>query len=187
MTSFNGTLEAPGYGTQQIRVLSIGHGVSIVSTEAQAKNKHAIYMTKRTSGSFGLTLQVKRDEVTDLADWLIGYGRLLSDPADPVGPMKVSVPSRNFSKVAIPAASEYGGAIPYGDRVGVLTFRMELSFIGARDPLEYTSELLSSFQKTINDPINTTFFYPAATQLSGVQTAEEVLYGPWWNKPPPVT
>lgn len=92
--------------------------------------------------------------------------------------MTVTVPSRNFHKVAVPESG-----IGYARRAADFTYRMSLRFMGSRDPLDQdATPLLARIEMARFDITNAPWFYPHSTPLNGGEAVEDSLYR---DKPEP--
>lgn len=170
----NGTITIEGYGSRRIRVVQIGHGMSIATGPGsgdQSKHETAFHALKRTSGSFGITLIFsKRSEHDAFVAWYQDYTRKLSDGMV-LAPMHVEVPSRKFSKVGIPKGSI---SLDY-DRFKFV-WRLSLAFEGTRDPLEFDHPGVSEFKMAVlGANAEVPYYLPAMTPVDGT-TGEQTLY-----------
>lgn len=171
--TYNGYLTASGWGTLYVRVMTIGHGMSVISSgTAYSRGGRELYLTRRTSGSFGATfLCTSFQEYRDFGTWIKEYGQRLAVDAPTVGPVRVVCPSRNFDKVAVP------NGITFGDRVDAVTYPISINFMGSRDPVSMTNEFLSEYRdpEGSDDP-SLPYYYPGGTQLSGTAKGVDSLF-----------
>lgn len=159
--NYNCVMSASGWGAIYVKVLTIGHGISIVANSSTQRFSRALYVEKRSSGSFGLVLVCSSPaEHKALGDWIMGYGRLAADPDGQVGSVRVVCPVREFDKVAIP------DSVTFGDTYDQITYPVSINFVGSRDPVPYTADFVSSFSMPSGDP-DLPYYYPAGHQLSG--------------------
>jgi hypothetical protein len=167
----NCTLSASGYGTYAVDAVRIQHGMGIVSSEDQSRNGAAFYPTKRTSGSFGMTVEfADHSEFEKFNTWIENYCRRIANPETTgVGQMRVQCPAVEFDKIAI-ISGERGPATTHGDDWNAVKYAVTLNFEGARDSLALTSPLLSEFRRPSDawDGVNgSTNFYPSGKQQEG--------------------
>lgn len=162
---YNGKMVAIGWGSLWVKVKSIRYGMSIMSSEDSTRFSKVVYPQKVTDAGFVLgivfTTEARRRSVADL---LQGYARLAGDPDSGVGPMVVAVPKRKFVRIGIPVRG-----VDYDDRVGAITYSMDIQFVGTSDPLNVgTTKNLSH----VDDVTQTnSMFYPVA-----VGPLEDQLY-----------
>lgn len=168
----NGTFSASGWGVIHVKITSIGHGMSVVSTTSQGRRGRSLYVTRRTSGSFGLQVMCSSYEsYKELGEWIQGYGRRLADGAGAtVGPVRVTCPSRNFDKIAVPSG------VSFGDTVHSHTYPVSINFLGTSDPLPLTALYSSSFVLPSNAEPSLPYFYPGGTQLTGDETGVDSMF-----------
>lgn len=167
-------LSAGGHGDYEVTVTTISHGISIAAgAPDQARNHRAYYFSRRTSGSFTLGLVFTSQKAYgDFGAWLQAYGSKVSAPGVKVGAMRVSIPSREFERVAVPVSGT-----TYGEQVGQVSYPMSLRFDGGRDSEDFSSPAISQFVAPIFNQEESAFFYPGGTQLSGAGSKEDALYG----------
>ena len=175
--NYNARMSASGWGEIYVKVMTIGHGMSVISSESTTRFGNTTYVEAVTGGSFTLDLICSSyTEWERLGLWIRGYGRKVADPAGGVGPVRVECGVRNFDKVAIPSLAEFG------DAVKPATYRTSIRFLGARDPVPLTSEFTSNFVLPASTDESLPYYYPAGTQLSGSGKGDDALY----NYPPEV-
>lgn len=168
---WNALMTASGWGTIYVKVQTIGHGISVVSTSSTGRKARTLYITRRTSGSFGVTfICTSYDEYKALGDWIMGYGKRLATEAPSVGPVRMICPSRNFDKVAVPKG------VSFGDDAMTHTYPVSIDFIGSRDPVPLTADYVSSFSLPADSDPSLPYYYPAGEQLSGEQTGVDSMF-----------
>lgn len=186
MANENCSLSARNYGSFSVKVETVSHGINLIGSDTNYARHHRVfYLTKRTSGSFVLGMVFSSAREADrFARWLEQYGRLLSSPNSKLGPMRVTIPRRRFDKTAIPTEG-----ITYGDDVRRLAPRMQIRFVGSRDPVAFNSNLLSKFilpgAEAIRNNPEIPYFYPAGAQLKGDEFGLDYLYDNTEIEPPP--
>jgi len=174
----NMLLSVPNYGTYSLQCIALHHGINIIQREDVARMSKALYVTKRTSGSFIITVIFPTHaEQEKFSNWLQEYGRRRSNPnaANTTIPqaMRAMLPARKFDKYGVPAAKSAG--IPYGDRAAMAAYRTTIEFVGTRDVLEDSSPAISSFTAPTGDKA-APYFYPAGEQLGKGEKGEDWLY-----------
>lgn len=169
-TGENATLTVAGYGTRSVLVETVAHGMSVVSSTDDARNHRAFYTNKVTSGSFDLAMAfLSHASYQSWSSWMMEYLRRLADGK--LGPMRVKVPRFSFDKIGVPNA-----AVPFGDTMGIIVYRTQMTFIGTSDPLDPSSynETVSQFRNAGKDEKIAPYFYPAGTQKAeGGDTYDE--------------
>jgi hypothetical protein len=176
---YNAVISARGrdnnYGSRYLRVVSVSYGINIAADEAETKFGGAFYPRRVDSASFTLNIIfTSEQERAKFGRWLVRYGRRISSPSNPYGPMRVIIPLRRFDRLAVPTTG-----IKFGDRRDQVTYPMMIPFRGARDPLSLDSEAISTFH--LNKKARRTearHFYPAADQLTGNKKGVDSLYDP---------
>ena len=171
----NCVLSIPEFGRITVRALNVTHGMNIVAYagEGQSRKGKAFYSSKRTSGSFELSLIfAKYESYHAVCQWLELYSRWMSDPTTPTIPCRVMIPARNFDKTGV-----LEDGITFGTAVGDVTYTIQLAFIGSRDPIEMNDVTVSNFTLGArrDDPA-LPYFYPAGTQLKGSTGGLDDLY-----------
>jgi len=171
-STYNGLLTAQGWGTLYVRIMSIGHGMSIVSSGSKSRRGRTVYITRRTSGSFGVNFLCASSQEYDIfGAWIRGYGERLARSAPTVGPVRVMCPSRNFDKVAIPKG------VTFGDTSLSHIYPISIQFLGSRDPVPLTSDFTSTFVlPNHSDDPSLPYYYPGGTQLSGDEKGIDSLF-----------
>lgn len=174
MGDANCTISIPDFGAVRVKALRVVHGMSVVSYSAGGESRHgeAFYSSKRTSGSFELTIQFgSYGGYHRVAQWLKRYMIWAGNPKALATPVRVQIPNRDFDKTG---ALESG--VSFGDRVAATSYQMELAFVGARDPLEMGGDYVSKFVKPKVRDTAVPFFYPGWVQLSGLQNGWDTFY-----------
>ena len=143
MAGENCLLSIKDYGTRRVVVTRVTHGMSVFTfnnDESQSRHRKQFLTFKRTSGSFDLSLIFTSSQARDrLSEWFRTYLIQASDPNGVTHPVRVTIPSRQFDKTGI-----LEGELEYGDIVGTPTYKLELKFMGSRDPLDLTNDQLRS-------------------------------------------
>lgn len=173
--STNCTISVARFGHLHVRATRVVHGMSIVAyaPEGQSRRGKTFYSSKRTSGSFDIRLVFSKYAIYEtVCDWLERYGRWATDPNTIAAPCRVTVPARNFDMTGV-----LKGGVTFGDAVGTVVHAVDLAFVGSRDPLEFDSPILSTFERgrRTDDPA-LPHFYPAGTQLTGRTDGWDTLY-----------
>ena len=170
----NMVLNAMGYGTTTVHCVEVNHGINIIADEATARMHRALYVTKRTSGSFTISCVFSSWALwSAFSAWLQEYGRRRSHPDTVVREMRVYMPARKFDKYGVPVARS--AAIPFGDKLGTVVYRTNLEFVGTRDVLDDASPAISRFVGPTGDKA-APYFYPGGTQLGAGEKGEDWLY-----------
>jgi hypothetical protein len=173
----NCTLSIAQYGYARVRADRAVFGMSVVAyaPNGQSRTGATFYPSKRTSGSFELTLTFAKDSsYRRICEWLERYSVWAANPRTVASPCRVLIPSRNFDMTGV-----IKDGITYGDEVGAITHSVTLSFVGARDPMELrNNSAISRFRlgkNPANDPAPP-YFYPAGTQLKGDVRGWDTVY-----------
>lgn len=154
----NASLSAPGFGSVDLYVIELFHGMNVISSQAEARATSTFYPKLRTSGSWGVEVVFPaRYAYTIFNFWLAKYITAISNPyrATPQ-PMTLNVPSRNFLKQGFPESPA-----EFGDEFRSFTYRQRLEFCSASDPTTQASRFVSATND--NEAI---YFYPGGRQLS---------------------
>lgn len=164
----NCVLTAPGYGSRRVRATRLGYSIEVVSDESVARYGKAFYPKGRVASMFTLSVTFgdSDTEYRSFGNWMQGFGRRSSDPNSPVKFMHVLYPARNFAKQGF-----YKRGVTFGDNVGPPQLTMDLMFIGAHSPGEYTNEMVSQYRGSWRSR-----FYPGGYQASGPSRASEALF-----------
>lgn len=163
----NAIITIPKFGSMRVNVTAVSHGISVVqySTSGQTRTQQAFYPAKRTSGSFELDLAFATYKgYESAADWLTRYQMWAANPKSRPRPARVLIPSRNFDKIGV-----LEGGVTYGDTVGAIVRRMQLAFVGSRDPLLLNSNNRSEFLMPDTTSEMLTYLYPGS-QVKGKAT-----------------
>lgn len=151
----------------RVRCTGIQHGFELVATESQGRINRALYPMKQVPTEFAITVALKGyDEHTHFSDWLATYSMfaLHPDRGAEYPQMKVSCPSRNFTRKGVPKM----GA-EYGDHVGAILWNQVVTFETSSEPWDAKKPTRSHYE----DPENAQayrenrYFYPSGVQLSG--------------------
>lgn len=178
MTRFNGTMSATNYGSKQISVERLGHGITFRADGDTTRMGRSYYAKAVVASPFEVTLVFPdHAEYADFAEWLRGYGDRCSMGTVQVGPMRVVVASRKFDKTGIPTTG-----VTFGDARTSVLYRMNLTFAGAPDPIgalgagETAVAAVSQFSMPADETLTLPHFYPGGIQLSGADQGDDLLY-----------
>lgn len=175
VSKFNAVIGARGYGQRFLRVLRVSFALSITANESETKEGGGFYPRRTDSSSFTLGMVfTSHQERVNFGDWIVRYGRRISAPSNPYGPMRVIIPSRWFDRTAVPTRG-----IQYGDRVDLISYPMTIPFRGARTPLELESTLVSKFQlgkKVKSQYPDVRYFYPGGKTLTGNEKPDRLTF-----------
>ena len=170
----NCVISIPNFGKARVRATRVVHGMSVVAYagEDESRAGKAFYPSKRTSGSFELTLKFARDKgYREVMEWLQRYQRWAGNPKTQASACRVVIPSRNFDKIGI---LETG--VTFGDEVQSVTHTVTLGFVGSSDPRNFDNKgLVSVFKKPKDNDPALDYFYPVK-QLKGNQTGWDTVY-----------
>ena len=184
----NCTVSIAGHGKKAVRATRVVHGMSVVAyaSEGQSRARKTFYSSKRTSGSFELTLTFATHAgYTAFNEWLERYARQSANPRAVPAPVRVIIPSRNFDKVGA-----LSGGVTYGDEIDATSYQITLSFVGSRDPLDLGVKTnLSQFQMPKSKDLALPYLYPGGKQLGGKERGwdaefERILNTPGEGQPP---
>lgn len=162
----NCVISIANFGRARVRATRVVTGMSVVAyaSESQSRTGAAFYPSKRTSGSFELTLVFAQDRsYRRVCEWLERYSRWSANPKTPASAARVMIPARKFDMVGV-----IRSGIEYGDAVSDVTHSVTMSFVGARDPLDLRDPAISRFRMGRNRKDKALpYFYPAGRQLRG--------------------
>lgn len=182
----NCTISVKNYGERKVRVTRIHHGISVISDSSGAtRNSRDWFARVVTSGSFAMsTVYPDHDSYESMADWLAEYGRRLSAEEPTVGVMRITVPSRNFDRLAVCAGTPRSGAsgIAFGARWNALTYVLDLNFVGTSNPTALTSQT-SRFERPRQGYSISKHFYPGGYQQSGNPSEVGLYDNPYPSQP----
>lgn len=163
----------PG-GVIRVKATRVTHGMSIVeySTSGDSRRYSAFYPSKMTSGSFELDVIFSSHRGYEAtAKWLQQYSRWVSNANTPTNPVRVIIPDRDFDKTGI---LETG--LTFGDTIGT-SYRMTLSFVGSKDPVEMIGKNFSTF--LIPGPARKDaalpYLYPAGNPLKADEFGQDLF------------
>lgn len=170
----NCTISIANFGRARVRATRVVHGMSVVAYagEDQSRAGKAFYPSKRTSGSFELTLVFARDRgYKQVMEWLQRYQRWAGNPRTKANPCRVTIPSRNFDKVGV-----LESGVEFGDNVQAVTHTVTLGFVGSSDPINFKSDIVSRFRlPKYKDPA-LPYLYPGGEQLKGGEYGWDTVY-----------
>lgn len=174
MGSANCTISIPGFGAIRVKATRVTHGMSVIqyNVGGEGRNVGAFYASKRTSGSFELDLVFGTYWGYErVMLWLQSYMYWAGNPKTFATPVRVTIPSRNFDKTG---ALEAG--VSFGDKVGEVTYKATLEFVGARDPLEMAGTYVSQYALPDNSDPSLPYFNPSGDELKGQQNGWDTAY-----------
>ena len=171
----NCLISIPDYGKATVWVEQVVHGLSIFNlvptNNQQSRTRRHFFTSHRTSGSFVLTCVFTTHRAEErFTEWLEEYARWAANPNTNSTSARVVVPSRGFDKMGVLAET-----LSYGDELGKLLRKVEVRFMGGRDPLDLNEfgSLLSVFNAGENDSLAR--LYPDASGSSVMDSYS-------WNK-----
>jgi hypothetical protein len=162
-TGENASLSVANYGTRTVLLESIGHGMTVISDTAEARDLQAFYTTKTVESGFDIGLAfISYDRFRSWSAWMQEYLRRLG--AGAFGPMRVKCPKFGFDKLGIPSSP-----IPFGDDRKTVIYRVSMTLIGATNPTEVSvnNKLISQFRNAGNDTTIAPYFYPSGQKAVG--------------------
>lgn len=170
-------LSAQGVSSFRARARGVAYGIRLIYDEGNARNFRAFYVTKRTSGSFALSVMFSNvADYQAFGDWLQHWGGLAAEPvpSQRVQPfLRVTIPAINFDKSGVPTEG-----VTFGSTAGEVVKEMMIHFIGARDVIGGTVNLGESTFKNVDLEVSPElpYFYPAGLQLKGDEKGEDTIY-----------
>lgn len=174
-TPFNGAISSDVVGTYRLRVRRLTLGLNVVSSEAEGRERRVFYPATTTSSAFIMEIQFPSYESrTKFSTWLESYMHGVMSGRGFRAAMKVTVPSRNFAREAIPV-----GPVLYGEALTDTVFSVQLNFVGAADALDISLETKKSHSYFVlpkKGVATSQFFYPGGQQLTGAQSLEGSLF-----------
>lgn len=174
----------------RFRAGDLGHGVSMISAEDQARTTRAYYPHRPATQQFSVQVLLKSwDERTSLVGWMVKYAQWALDPnvTRKTFPfMTVDVPVRDFRQVGMPLTG-----FEWGAHTGMMAFTPVFTFEAGLSPGQpgtalKVSSVVNRWAAFGSDP-SIKYFYPFGTQLQGSQVPQD--YGnvtPPSSEPPPV-
>ncbi len=104
-------------------------------------------------------------------DWAREYMRKVATNQPVAGYVYVEVPTRRFTRYGVLA-----GPLLSGAAIGDLSYRVDLTFVGAQVPL---ADVHTSYYKAApKDLVEAPHFYPSGTQKAGAESLEGTFYDP---------
>ena len=170
----NCTISIANFGRARVRATRVVHGMSVVAYagEDQSRAGKAFYPSKRTSGSFELTLVFSRDKgYRQVMEWLQRYQRWAGNPKTQANPCRVLIPSRDFDKIGV-----LESGVTFGDDVRDITHKVTLAFAGASDPIDFKNSVVSKYVRAKSKDPSLPYFYPAGSQLKGTASGWDMIY-----------
>lgn len=183
----NGFFSSPDYGRWDIKATALGYGMSIVSSEGEARTTRTFYPMVRTSGLWFVEAVFTTIEERDLFNyWMAVYMWRVADPNEPktLAPMTVSVPSQNFTKVGYPTSPLVGGA-----QFAEVSWTVRMAFASASDPATGINSGSDPVAPMVNGRVGA-HFYPWGTQDYSSTAEQEIAYPedePWAPPATPAT
>lgn len=178
----NCSLTVAGYKTIRLRCVELTYGMGVKTTQSAAKYSSTLYTRKAGTGPVFLTFKmITYQEHAEFTKWIREYGERASEGQ--LGAILVLVPSRKFSRTML-VSTEDGGPIDQGLQVGQFVWTHRLSFMTATDPLDGASDKISRYIPAEDDTKDAPYFYPAGSQLGGLDAAENVfdVVPSFWNE-----
>ena len=169
---FNGLLAVTGYGSRTVRVARVGYGVEIYSEQESNAQSKAFYPGWLQDPDFTLEiLHATLAERDGFNQWLSTYMERVTRGSIAQGSMLVYVPTRNFTRRAVPT-----GTLTLGDSINAQgkAYRTTLTFRGATDPM--SAKAASSFRAAKVDPKGSAPFYPAGSQKKGEESLDGTIF-----------
>jgi hypothetical protein len=178
-TGLNCTFTVNSYGTFQVRVTAVSYGLTIKSSESEARNTRAFYPLSNTEETFTLEMVFRDTEERDAFNsWVRNYWDKVSANENIGGFVTVSIPVRNFVRQAIPSTMlEYGA---HWDEVTVVA---AMQFVGTINPIDGVGvgdtlpKVGSYYVGPTTDLQNGLFFYPSGIQVGNGQLAGTLYNG----------
>jgi hypothetical protein len=172
----NATISTRGFGSRQVRAMTVDFGLAIVaSSDNEGRSRRAFYPKVTSGSSFTLGLGfISWGEREAFNRWMSRFMEAVSTGAARHGSMTVRVPSRNFVRVAVPE-----GPLEFGEGVGDMTYRTNVSFVGASDPVNVALGARMAGVSYFKGPGKhqvSRFFYPAGRQIGGSESLEGTLF-----------
>lgn len=174
---FNGRLSVGGYGTYFCRIVEIGFGVKILSSEESAASRKAFYPLVTLGSSFTLyTIHNTTPERDNFNKWIRGYMEAVSSNKRISGTMRVEVPARRFVRVGV-----CSGTLQYGDAWNQTnSWTTSLDFVGASAPISAVGGAAVAGVTYYKNPTSSDpalkHFYPSQAQVSGAETLDGALF-----------
>jgi len=185
-TFTNGFFSSPDYGRWDIKATAVGYGMSIVSSEGEARTTRTHYPLVRTSGLWFVEIVFTTIEERDLFNWWMAvYMWRIADPSEPktLAPMTVSVPSQEFTKVGYPTSPLIGGA-----EFGEVVWTVRMGFSSASEPATEYFAGSRAVAPLMNERVGR-HFYPWGTQDYTSVPDREIAFpeDEPWKTPAPST
>lgn len=157
--------------------LQFGLGI-IANTGAQAKTRRSFYSVVTTGSSFTIRVGfVSYEERGRFNQWMRQFMEDMVDGQAESGFMTIQVPKRKFFRTAVP-----NNDLVYGEAVGDLGYTLDLSYVGASDPIDSNLTTrqagLSYFRGPQGDDSESRYFYPAGRQVSGAESLDGTIFDP---------
>lgn len=155
----NCRLDAPGYGTMDIPIVTLGYGMNITAQVGESRRSRTFYPYIKTPGMWYIEAAFSDvDQRNVMHRWLISYIMRITDQwQDTLSPITVTVSSRSFIRTGYPTSS-----LQLGDSMGIGVYKTVVQFASAIDPL-LVSTAGSKYASPTRDPAARAF-YPADDQ-----------------------
>lgn len=156
----NCRLDAPGYGSFEVPVVTLGYGLQINATTGESRRSRTFYPYQKVPGMW--YIEVAFSDVTqrnDFHNWLISYIMQITDQWSDksLAPISVIIASASFIRTGYPTSS-----IQLGDAMGTGVYKSVVQFQSAVDPL-LSSASGSKYAPPLRDD-TARKFYPADDQ-----------------------
>lgn len=173
-----GSISAKGMGTRQVRVITLQRRLGIIaSADSEAKSRRAFYPVVTTGSSFLMQIAFTSwEERERFNDWMLRYMRSVVNGTAASGVMTVRVPQRDFEKTAIPESD-----LEFGEGVTDVGYTLDLSFIGASDPVDLNlGQRMAgiSYFKGPKGMQESRYFYPGGKQVKGAEQLDGTTFDP---------
>lgn len=174
---YNCRMSVSGYGSIYCRTVSITPALKIISSDQKAHRHRAFYPFITSGSSFSMTLvHASHAERETFNRWITTYLNKVLANESIGGTVLVEVPSRLFSRVAVPEEV----VANYGETVGDISYQTDLTFKGAKEPLSAIGKDNvggdSYIKAARNGNATSRYFYPTGTQVAGAAKADGVMF-----------
>lgn len=169
---YNSRLTARGYGSRLLRCERVGYPLEVGVAEDRAANSRSLYPLNRTSATFLISAVFQTWEEREAFNrWARQYMLKVATNQPISGYLYVEVPARRFARYGVLA-----GPLLYGEAVGDKAYHVDLTFVGAQDPVG--DSRTSYYQPAAKDRNDAPSFYPSGTQKAGAESLAGTLYDP---------
>lgn len=175
---YNAKISAPGFGSRRVRCDEIRWGIGIIaSSDNEARSRRAFYSIVTVGSSYTATFAFRDwEEREAFTQWVSRFIRQVSSGRAEGGYMTFQCPSRNFYRTAVP-----DDVIEFGEGVNDMTYRVAMSFVGARDPLDLNLGKKMAGVSYFDGPkknATSRYFYPAGRQVAGAESLDGTIFDP---------